>query len=508
MPSTAIPAAQYLRMSTDLQQYSIQNQAAAIQRYAELHNYKVVQTYLDPGKSGLFVKHRCALKQLLRDILSGDNSFRAVLVYDVSRWGRFQDTDEAAHYEFICKQAGAPVVYCAETFENDGSMPNMIMKSLKRIMASEYSRELSQKTSEGKARLSALGFRSGGIPGHGLRRMLVSANGTRRLLADGEQKALVTDHVILVPGPPDEVACIRRMFQLALEGVPSRKIARRLNCEGYTCSGRPWKEWCILNILHNPKYAGYNAWGRTSGRLVPKRYRAARRQWTVAAGAFEPLVSPEMFEAVQRKLHERPRFRSNEELLERLRGLLKKAGRLSPRIIETTAGIPTFNTLVHRFGSLKNVYELLGYRPTPGNREIRAKVNKLRTDLLKDILRTFPGQVKLMKRLPPGSDYLNFPGSGLTLSVLASASVPNRGGGLRWCLHMENERPNIVLLARCNSANDGFQDFWVMPPMQPAGRYRLTEEDAWLLQGQRIGKLSQLHVAVRAMYCSRQKKRT
>jgi hypothetical protein len=31
-----------------------------------------------------------------------------------SRWGRFQDADESAHYEFLCKSAGIPVHYCAE----------------------------------------------------------------------------------------------------------------------------------------------------------------------------------------------------------------------------------------------------------------------------------------------------------------------------------------------------------------------------------------------------------
>src|SRR5690349_4953399 len=55
MHSAPIPAAQYLRMSTDLQQYSLTNQAAAIQHYATIHNFEVVQTYVDPGKSGLYV---------------------------------------------------------------------------------------------------------------------------------------------------------------------------------------------------------------------------------------------------------------------------------------------------------------------------------------------------------------------------------------------------------------------------------------------------------------------
>ena len=54
-----------------------------------------------------------------------------VLVYDVSRWGRYQDTDEAAHYEFLCKRAGVPIHYCAEQFPNDGSVPAAILKALK-----------------------------------------------------------------------------------------------------------------------------------------------------------------------------------------------------------------------------------------------------------------------------------------------------------------------------------------------------------------------------------------
>ena len=132
-----IPVAQYLRMSTEHQQYSLENQAAAIQRYAEVNSFTVVQTYSDAAKSGLVLKHRPGLRQLLQDVVGGGAAFRAILVYDISRWGRFQDADESAHYEFLCKSAGVPVHYCAEPFVNDGSMPGLIMKALKRSMAGE-----------------------------------------------------------------------------------------------------------------------------------------------------------------------------------------------------------------------------------------------------------------------------------------------------------------------------------------------------------------------------------
>jgi DNA invertase Pin-like site-specific DNA recombinase len=172
-----VPAAQYLRVSTDHQQYSLDNQADAIARYADERGFNITKIYIDAAKSGLRLKNRDGLKQLLKDVVEGNRDYKAILVYDVSRWGRFQDTDESAHYEFLCKSAGVPVHYCAETFENDNSMPGLIMKTLKRTMAGEYSRELPSKIRAGLVRLTKNGFKPGGQPVYGMRRMLLDTRG-------------------------------------------------------------------------------------------------------------------------------------------------------------------------------------------------------------------------------------------------------------------------------------------------------------------------------------------
>jgi len=99
----ALRAAQYVRMSTDYQRYSIQNQAAAIAAYAQQKNLTIVRTYVDEGRSGLRIKGRAGLIELIDDVQSGRAEFDHILVYDVSRWGRFQDVDKSAHYEFVCK---------------------------------------------------------------------------------------------------------------------------------------------------------------------------------------------------------------------------------------------------------------------------------------------------------------------------------------------------------------------------------------------------------------------
>jgi DNA invertase Pin-like site-specific DNA recombinase len=185
----ALRAAQYVRMSTDYQRYSIENQAAVIARYAQLHHLSIIHTYRDEGESGLKLKNRAGLIQLLDDVRSGQADFDHILVYDVSRWGRFQDTDESAHYEFICKQAGIKVAYCAEQFDNDGTMMSSIIKNLKRVMAAEYSRELSVKVHAGASRFARLGFKLGGQVGYGLRRQLVNEKLQQKaVLKKGDRK--------------------------------------------------------------------------------------------------------------------------------------------------------------------------------------------------------------------------------------------------------------------------------------------------------------------------------
>lgn len=159
-------AAEYVRMSTEHQKYSTDNQASAIRKYAEQRGYEIVRTYADEGKSGLNIGGRLGLQKLLEDVEAGGADFEALLVYDVSRWGRFQDPDEAASYELRCRRAGVQVHYCAEQFENDGSIGSSIIKTVKRAMAGEYSRELSVKVFAGQANLIRLGYRQGGPAGY------------------------------------------------------------------------------------------------------------------------------------------------------------------------------------------------------------------------------------------------------------------------------------------------------------------------------------------------------
>ncbi len=66
-PSATSPplvrAAQYVRMSTEHQQYSTANQDDVIREYARRRGFEIVRTYADEGKSGLNVAGRDALQR-------------------------------------------------------------------------------------------------------------------------------------------------------------------------------------------------------------------------------------------------------------------------------------------------------------------------------------------------------------------------------------------------------------------------------------------------------------
>ena len=66
------------------------------------------ETYSDQARSGIDLAHRPGLRQLLQDIVAAKAAYQAILVFDVSRWGRFQDADESAYLRVLLQTRGSP----------------------------------------------------------------------------------------------------------------------------------------------------------------------------------------------------------------------------------------------------------------------------------------------------------------------------------------------------------------------------------------------------------------
>jgi DNA invertase Pin-like site-specific DNA recombinase len=384
-------AAQYVRMSTEHQQYSPENQLDVIRQYAADHNMDIVQAYSDHGRSGLNIAGREGLNQLMSDVEAKRTDFTSLLVYDVSRWGRFQDVDESAYYEYVLKRAGIRVHYCAEQFENDGSMSSSVLKTLKRSMAAEYSRELSVKVFSGQCRLIEMGFRQGGPAGYGLRRQLIDRDlSPKGLLGRGERKSLQTDRVILVPGPENEIEVVRQIYGLFVsEGKTEREISEALNGRGvFGEYERPWTRSTVHQVLTNPKYIGANIYNRRSFKLKHKRINNPVQMWIWRDGAFAPIVDVALFEQARRIIEARHQHLSDEDLLERLKDLLHLRGRLSGILIDETDDMPSSSCYSTRFGSLTRAYTLIGWTPDRDFAyvEINRGLRRRHADLIASIL--------------------------------------------------------------------------------------------------------------------------
>lgn len=493
------PAAMYVRMSTDHQKYSTENQADAIREYAIRHRMDIIKTYTDSGKSGLKIEGRDALKQLIDDVQAATVEFSTILVLDVTRWGRFQDADESAYYEYICRRAGIDVQYVAEQFENDGSPVSTIVKGVKRAMAGEYSRELSAKVFAGQCRLIELGFKQGGTAGYGLRRMLLNEQGDEKgILKTGEHKSLQTDRVTLVPGPPEEVDTVRWIYRgFVDEGLSERQISALLNQKGITTDlGRPWTRSTVHQVLTNEKYIGNNVFNRISFKLKMRRVENNPEMWVRADGAFTAVVEPSYFYAVQGIIRERSRKFSDDEMLNRLKALHDRQGWLSGILINEAEDMPSSSAYMHRFGSLVRAYELIGYTPDRDFRyvEINRHLRKIYPEILEGAIKRIQEMGGRVRR-EVTNDLLIF-NEEIKVSVIICRCFETGTGSHRWKICLDTGLlPDITIAIRMNHENTQPLDYYLLPAIDIENpKIRLADSNHFALEAYRFDDLEPFFV--------------
>ncbi|MEZ5632428.1 MAG: recombinase family protein [Burkholderiaceae bacterium] len=493
-----IPVAQYVRMSTEHQKYSTENQAAAIAEYASLHGMRIVKTYEDSGKSGLNLKGRSGLQALLRDVAQPSPGFDAVLVYDISRWGRFPDPDEAAAYVHACKSRGIKVIYCAEPFNNDGSLPSTVFIGIKRSMAAEYSRELSVKVFNGACTIVRHGYRQGGAPGFGLRRQLIDEqHNNKGLLSRGEKKSIQTDRVILVPGPSNEIAVVNRIYQLFLaDSMPERVIASVLNREGLmNDTGRPWTRGTIHQILTNEKYIGNNVYNRSSFKLKVQHVRNPPEQWVRRDGAFEAIVPLEMFMQAQAIIAARSRHLDDAQMLDMLRQTLERYGALSGLLIDEDDEVPSSSAYRSRFGSLLRAYSLVGYTPRRDyayleiNRALRRRHPELIDEMSAGIEQAGGWTVRNDE-----TDLLTVNGE-FTTSLVIARCKPTAAGSYRWLIRFDaGLQPDVTVVARMDPSNNHAHDYYVFPTIDFSAEFLpVLEDNGFTLDAYRVDSLDSFY---------------
>ncbi|HCI9654585.1 recombinase family protein [Enterobacter hormaechei] len=466
-----VRVAQYLRMSTDHQQYSLHNQSEYIKDYAEKNNMEIAYTYDDAGKSGVSIIGRHSLQQLLSDVEQKKIDIQAVLFYDVSRFGRFQNSDEAAYYSFLFERNGVDLIYCSEPIPTkDFPLESSVILNIKRSSAAYHSRNLSEKVFIGQVNLIKLGYHQGGMAGYGLRRLLVDENGiAKEILGFRKRKSIQTDRVILIPGPKNEIKIVNSIYDLFIDdNMPEFIIAERLNEQNIPAeNGTLWTRAKIHQILTNEKYIGNNIYNKTSSKLKSRLVKNPKNEWVRCDKAYKPIITKKKYNKAQEIIQLRSVHLTNEELLEKLKQKLESNGKLSGFIIDEDDTGPSSSVYRTRFGGLLRAYTLIGYKPEHDYSYIQ--INEALRSFYSGIIEDFKGEI--LKSNCYIDEYKYAPmlyiNDELLISVLITKCTPMKSGKLRWKVRFDNsQKADITIVIRMDSQNISPLDFYIIPKIE------------------------------------------
>lgn len=291
-------AALYCRLSLEdggnAESMSISNQKLMLAEYAERNGMFRYEYYVDDGYTGRNF-NRPAFQRMIADIEAG--RVGCVITKDLSRLGR-NYIEAGSYIEIFFPKHN--VRYIAVTDGVDSlTRQEMDITPFKNILNDMYSRDISKKVLAGRMTRSRQGKFGGGQTPLGLMR-------------DPKDRG----HLII---DPETAPVIRRIYDLALDGMGCMKIAKQLMEEkvpitkikhGTECDVNyySWGGSRISSILRNPFYKGSHLVCRTHQKGIRSNTYdiIPREEWEVIDNCHEAIVTPQEWERVQQIIDRRP----------------------------------------------------------------------------------------------------------------------------------------------------------------------------------------------------------
>lgn len=231
-----IPAVSYIRMSSDKQEDSPEQQRAEIAKLAERGGYLLLREYLDESISGDCTEKRVAFLKMRDDCQQGD--FRVVLCWDQDRFGRF-DPIEGGYWIRPFRQAGVTLHTVAQGIINWEDFQSRLLWFVQQEGKHAYLRDLSRNVVRGQLAGAAQGLWQGGPAPYGYQ---------------------IVDQRIVVD--PDTAPVVRRIFKMLLDGKSTREIASELNAEGIPGPyGGTWRFSRVCKLVKKRIYMGEYRYG-------------------------------------------------------------------------------------------------------------------------------------------------------------------------------------------------------------------------------------------------------
>lgn len=307
----------YLRLSDEddresLESNSITSQREILKNYVRSHReFADCQTveYCDDGYSGTnFV--RPGIQKMLEQVKAGVIS--VIMVKDFSRFGR--NYIEVGNYlEQVFPFLGIRFISVNDGFDSgvtdfSGEFFDVAFKNLVHDL---YSKDLSEKI------ISVRQMKAG-------QGKFITPYAPYGYLKSPEQKLVPDREAALV---------VRRIFYMALEGIPKAHIANTLNKEKiltplmlrrqrgehFPCKTvnekSVWRTASVFSILKDQRYVGDTVYGKVKPTAVGsgKDCAVPREQWIIVPDTHEAIVSREVFERVNLGIQKRSTYHREKE---------------------------------------------------------------------------------------------------------------------------------------------------------------------------------------------------
>ena len=274
------PAALYARVSSDRQDVdlSVSAQLKALKDYAKANGYSVAREYVDEAESGR-VADRPQFREMIEEGSKPTAPFEVILVWKFSRFTRKRE--HAVAFKSMLRRKGIRVVSITE--HADDSPTGKLMEAIIESVDEFYSENLAEDVVRGMREAASRGFFLGSKAPFGYNRVKVS-DGAK------ERPTLEVD--------PATAPVVKEVFESSLSGNGLKEICKALNDRGVTNRGNRWYKGGLHYLLTNEAYTGTAVWGlKGKGEKAQDPVRVE--------GAWPPLVSRELFDAVQRAMRDR-----------------------------------------------------------------------------------------------------------------------------------------------------------------------------------------------------------
>lgn len=234
-------AAIYLRMSSDPQKDSIEQQREACLLYASDHGYTVVGEYADPAISGISSKHkRTGFQQLIADAESGQ--FEYVICWEQNRASRSKPREFFAEMNPIA-DAGVNLVFTDRGEVDLDDFSQFLQTAVDANTNNQYVVGMSRGVVRGQSQKAHKGKWVSGTPPFGL----------DYIRTDPKTDPRAGDIIL---GDPIDCETVRLMYRWYDEGLSDRAIVGKLRDD----RGLVRTQSFVQHVLTSPFYAGDYRW--------------------------------------------------------------------------------------------------------------------------------------------------------------------------------------------------------------------------------------------------------